>query len=117
MAYSDFNIDRVALDFDLKVRKGTVVDHGRGEFAAARHAADPIRYFGAEIWRTLSEFSRREFLIAPVLLACRELLNNEVYFYSGITFDVDADKKLTGQCDYLFSWTPPTPVLQAPICL
>jgi len=27
MAYADFSIDRVALDFDLKIRKGSVLDH------------------------------------------------------------------------------------------
>jgi hypothetical protein len=65
----------------------------------------------------ISEKSRSEAIVFPVLVACREMVDNQVYIYSGATFNVDPDTGLQGESDYLLAYTPPTPVLEKPILM
>jgi len=64
-----------------------------------------------------SEKSRSEFIVAPVLLSCQELLKNECCLYSGIRLDVDPDRGLNGECDFILAKAPPTPALRAPLMI
>jgi hypothetical protein len=61
------------------------------------------------------EKARAEFIIAPVLLAVRDMLGPDYYLYSGEKIDVDSKRGLNGECDFLLAHTRPSPVLQAPI--
>lgn len=63
----------------------------------------------------LSEKARSEFIVAPILLASRELSRDAVSVYSGQRLDVDAEHGLVGECDFILSASPPVPVLRAPL--
>jgi hypothetical protein len=63
----------------------------------------------------LSEKSRSEFIVAPILLAARELSGNRFAIYSGQRLDVDPERGLTGECDFILSASDPVLPLQAPI--
>lgn len=63
----------------------------------------------------ISEKSRSEFIVAPILLASRELNGNRFVIYSGQRLDVDPEKGLVGECDFILSATGPVLPLQAPI--
>jgi hypothetical protein len=63
----------------------------------------------------LSEKARSEFIVAPILLASRELSHDAVSVYSGQRLDVDPDHGLVGECDFILSGSPPVPVLRAPL--
>src|SRR5262249_44909301 len=63
----------------------------------------------------LSEKSRSEFIVAPILLAARELSGDRFVVYSGQRLDVDSDKGLVGECDFILSASDPILPLQAPI--
>ena len=63
----------------------------------------------------ISEKARSEFIVAPVLLAWRELVQQHINIYSGIRFDVAPEEGLQGTCDFIVSKTPPLPTLQAPL--
>ncbi|HZV03654.1 MAG TPA: hypothetical protein VE999_01060 [Gemmataceae bacterium] len=63
----------------------------------------------------LSEKSRSEFIVAPILLAGRELSGNRFAIYSGQRLDVDPERGLTGECDFILSASDPVLPLQAPI--
>src|SRR5262249_25013460 len=64
-----------------------------------------------------SEKSRSEFIVAPVLLTCQEILRGECCLYSGVRLDVAPDKGLKGECDFILAKTPPTPALRAPLLI
>ncbi len=112
MADSNFSIDQVSQEFGVKVRKGAVVAKSESVVPPTWLREILAKYHDLAF---VSEKSRSEFIIAPILVACRELMHNEVYIYSGITLDVDPAKGLNGACDFLFSCTAPTPVLEAPL--
>jgi hypothetical protein len=63
----------------------------------------------------LSEKARSEFIVAPILLASRELSHDAVSIYSGQRLDVDPEHGLVGECDFILSASQPVPVLRAPL--
>ena len=70
---------------------------------------------GRAVAALVSEKARSEFLVAPVLLACRELVQGDLAIYSGQRLDVDAELGLSGECDYILALTEPVPRLRAPL--
>lgn len=70
---------------------------------------------GRAVAALVSEKARSEFLVAPVLLACRELVAGDLAIYSGQRLDVDPDRGLSGECDYILALTAPVPRLRAPL--
>ena len=63
----------------------------------------------------VSEKARSESIVWPILLACRELLDGACSIYSGVRLDVDAEKGLKGECDFLLTRTSPEPEPNAPL--
>ena len=50
-----------------------------------------------------------------MLLTCQEILRNACCLYSGVRLDVDSDKGLKGECDFILSKAQPSPTLRAPL--
>ncbi len=63
----------------------------------------------------ISEKARAEFIVAPLLLEVREVLQSQISIYSGVRFDVAPDEGLQGICDFIITRTPPFPTLQTPL--
>jgi hypothetical protein len=63
----------------------------------------------------VSEKARSEFIVTPILLATQELSPRPVAIYSGQRLDVDPERGLVGECDFLLAATPPLPALRAPV--
>jgi hypothetical protein len=64
---------------------------------------------------TISEKARSEFIVAPILVASRDLCPLSLAIFSGQRLDVDPSRGLMGECDFLLSIGPPVPPLRAPI--
>lgn len=112
MAYSDFTLETVGRDLGIAV-------HGSDLFGAISPIAAPqwLRDALARGSRIamVNEKSRSEFIVAPILLAMRELSGDRVSILSGQRLDVDPIRRLTGECDFLLSNSEQLPRLQAPI--
>ena len=63
----------------------------------------------------VSEKSRSEFIVAPILTATRELAETPLSIYSGYRLDVDPERGLVGECDFILAIAPPVLPLRAPI--
>ncbi|PHJ62000.1 hypothetical protein VF14_07250 [Nostoc linckia z18] len=115
MSYSDFTLDKVRKTFDL------IISDKIDIFASI----PPIECFPllAEILQeniplalaSNTEKSRSEMIIAPILIAIRKSLNNQISLFSGIDFTVDAPQGLNGNCDFIISRSPELLILNAPI--
>ena len=112
MSYTDFDIPRVEKELGLKVRSRELF--WQIEFIEPSDWLIESLRRGSEN-ALVSEKSRSEFLVAPVLLALKETSENRLQVFSGQTLNVDANLGLTGECDFILSKTEPTPVLRAPI--
>lgn len=65
--------------------------------------------------RSGSEKARSELLITPILMEVFEQSRERANLFSGVEFDVDKKRGLTGFCDFLFTLAPRTIELLAPI--
>ena len=112
MPYTDFTLESVEADLGVTARPGpafpTLPD------------ADPPAWLPPHLARGMrlalvSEKARSEFIVAPVLLAVRELSGDRVSVLSGQRLDVDPARRLAGECDFLLSLAEPLPRLRAPL--
>lgn len=65
--------------------------------------------------RSGSEKARSEYLIAPVLTEVYEQARDHANLFSGIEFDIDESRGLTGFCDFIFTLAPRTIEMLAPV--
>ena len=112
MAYTDFTLDSVEADLGVGQRPGPV-------FPPLTDAALPA-WLPGQLARGMelalvSEKARSEFIVAPILLAVRELSGGRVAILSGQRLDVDPARRLSGECDFLLSLSDPLPRLRAPL--
>jgi hypothetical protein len=63
----------------------------------------------------ITEKSRSEFIVVPILLAARELSGDRFSIFSGQRLDVDLGKGLVGECDFILAIGPALPPLHAPV--
>src|SRR5262245_16468089 len=112
MSYADYTLESLQQAFDLSVE--------------ARHLFPEVTPVKPSEWlleslrrgqslAPASEKARSEFIVAPLLLTCRELLNDSFVIYSGVRLDVDADRGLKGECDFILARSPTVLMLQAPL--
>jgi hypothetical protein len=112
MAYTDFSLETVVSQFTIDLARGTlfpliarvvIPDWLRDTLERGRSLA------------LLTEKSRSEFIVAPVLLTVRELSGDRIAIYSGQRFDVEPASGLIGECDFILSAGAPIPLIRAPI--
>ncbi len=115
MAYSNFTLESVRTAFELEtVESVDLFDE-----------IDPITpspYFAAELRKKVplavaigTEKARSELIVAGVLFELREHFDRRISLFSGIDFSVDAERGLTGVCDFLISLSPEQFFLEAPV--
>ena len=63
----------------------------------------------------ITEKARSELIVTNVLVELREQFDRRISLFSGIDFSVDAEKGLTGTCDFLISLSPEQFYLEAPV--
>ena len=115
MAYSNFTLQEVLKNFDLKLEEGQNLFHG---VMPRKPTALLTAWLEQKIPLALAlstEKARSEFIIAPVLAEVREQLGKRFSLFSGIDFTVDSSLGLNGECDFLFSKSPEQLVLLAPV--
>ena len=117
MAYSNFTLDSVRTEFELKILESA------GVFSETE-TVTPRKQFMAELEEKIqlaiaigTEKARSELIVTDVLFELRESLNRSISFFSGTEFNVDDEKGLTGVCDFLVSLSPILSFLEAPIII
>jgi hypothetical protein len=112
MAYSDFTLEKAAADLGITTQEADL-------FTQLKPIVQPTwlrEILGKRTQLALiSEKARSEFIIVPILLACRDLSQNKLAIFSGQRLDVDPSLGLTGECDFILALAPPVPPLRSPI--
>jgi hypothetical protein len=115
MSYADFSLEAVESTFELLSRPGDLFP-GLGSVPVADWLRDYLSR-GRQVAALVSEKARSEYLVAPILMASRELTSSELAIFSGQRLDVDPARGLLGECDYIVALTPPLPRLRAPLIM
>lgn len=115
MAYSNFTLETVQKTFQLDTVRS------KGLFSEIEPVM-PSAYLttGLEKKAPLAtaigtEKVRSELIVADVIVELLEHFDYRISFFSGIEFNVDAEKGLSGVCDFLVSLSPEQFYLEAPI--
>lgn len=112
MPYTDFTLESAEATLGVTTRPGDL-------FPGLRPA--PVPAWLADLLgrgmrlALVSEKARSEFIVAPVLLAVREAAGEAIAILSGHRLDVDPDRRLVGECDFLLTRSEPVPRLRAPL--
>jgi len=112
MAFTDFTLETAEAQLGVRVRAGDLFPG-----LAPVPISDWLRDFlarGAQL-ALVSEKARSEFIVGPILLACREMSGGALAIFSGQRLDVDPGRGLLGECDFILSLSEPVPRLRAPI--
>jgi hypothetical protein len=112
MTYSDFSIAEVRRTFHLTLR-----DHALFPVIGSLEPSEWLRYAlekgkDLAVW---SEKARSEFIVAPILMACREILEEKVHVFSGVSLDAAPEQGLKGECDFILAKTASAYDLQGPL--
>ncbi|ETX07886.1 MAG: hypothetical protein ETSY2_08620 [Candidatus Entotheonella gemina] len=62
-----------------------------------------------------TEKAKSEFIIAPLLLEVKAQLHDAISIFSGVDFNIDAERGLNGVCDFIISKNRRQHVLAAPV--
>ncbi len=115
MAYSDFTLKRAKLDFNLK----TVEDLSLFSHIEALEISS---YLSQTLKRNVplalainTEKARSELIVINILLEVKEKLSEKISLFSGIDFNVDKERGLTGFCDYIISASKEQFYLESPV--
>ncbi len=115
MAYSQFTMAQLQEEYHLEFTEEAAL------FAAATPAVIPdwlrdrLRKQTVVALRSGSEKARSELIIMPLLLEVYEQMQERVNLFSGVKFDVDEQRGLSGVCDFLFSLSPLHREIHAPV--
>ncbi|RKU06381.1 hypothetical protein C6503_26185 [Candidatus Poribacteria bacterium] len=117
MAYSEFTLESVQKTFQLETVRSI------GIFAEMEPVV-PSAYLTTGLAKKASlataigtEKARSEMIVADVLVDLLEHFDRRISLFSGIDFNVDAEKGLTGVCDFLVSLSPEQFYLEAPVII
>ena len=117
MAYSDFTLELAARILGVTIRPVELFPI-LSPTITPNWLLETLQRGGQGIHLSLiSEKSRSEFVVAPVLLAGRELSGERFAIYSGQRLDVDPSRGLVGECDFILTDSEPVLPLQAPIAI
>jgi hypothetical protein len=115
MPYTDFSLDKLKSDFHLTIAQDQRLFAALAPVEIPAALASLLEDNVPLALAIDTEKARSEFIIAPVLAACRAKLKDRISLFSGIEFNVDADRGLNGVCDFLISATPEQFYVTAPV--
>ena len=117
MPYSEFTLARVKKQFDLTTSEDTNIFAAVPELECSEYLGETLRYNVPLALASNSEKARSEMIIAPILIEARKQLKSQFSLFSGIDFNVDAEKNLTGFCDFIISTSSERLFVSAPVMM
>ena len=115
MAYNQFTIRRLTQNFGLRVtgQPALFADAPPAEISALLRETLAVNT-GLAL-RSGSEKARSELIIAPAVVEVYRQAQDTANLFSGVEFEVDAENELAGVCDFLFSLSPHSLIIEAPV--
>jgi hypothetical protein len=115
MAYSDFTLKKVKSDFKLRIIEHLPLFSEVPEIEPDERLRTTLRRNAPLAMAINTEKARSELIIINILLEVKERLPEKVSLFSGIDFNVDKDRGLTGFCDYIIGGSPEQLYLDRPV--
>ena len=117
MAYSNFTLETVQKEFQLETVRSIGVFSDMEPMPPSEILTINLEKKVPVAAAIGTEKARSELIVANVLFELLEQFDYRISFFSGIDFNVDVEKGLTGVSDFLVSLSPEQFYLQAPIII
>lgn len=115
MSYSHFTTMQLRETYHLEITEQAGLFAATPAATVSNWLRETLRKQTVLALRGNSEKARSEYLIAPILAEVYEQMQPRVNLFSGVEFNVDVLSGLSGFCDFLFSLSPLTREIEAPI--
>ena len=115
MAYSDFTLKTVLQTFDLKHIEQQDLFVSESPVEASSFLKEALAENVPLALAIGTEKSRSELIIVNVLIEIRKKLKHQISLFSGVKFDVDAERNLTGFCDFMITASPEQLFIDSPV--
>lgn len=118
MAYSEFTLSKIKETFgDFTIDQESNLFHSIEAVEVSNLLNEILKENIPLALAVHTEKARSEFIIAPILVELRKILDHKISLFSGIDFNVDPSIGLNGQCDFIISTSRDQLVLTAPLIL
>ncbi|MCK5522382.1 MAG: hypothetical protein KAI83_04535 [Thiomargarita sp.] len=117
MSYSQFTLATVKKTFNLTTSEETDIFANISKIQCSEYLAEMLQYNVPLALASNTEKARSEMIITPILIEVRKQLNAGFNLFSGIEFDVESEKGLTGYCDFILSHSPEKLFVAAPVIM
>ena len=117
MSYSSFTLETVRSEFQLEKFETLGIFSGIEPVDPSAHLTTALAKKVSLATSINTEKARSELIVADILVELRERFDQRISFFSGIDFNVDSEKGLTGVCDFLVSLSPAQLHLEAPVII
>lgn len=114
MAYSDFSFERAIADFQLQ-KEYSVIFTSPDPIPPSDWLLETLKRGRSFAIPGGSEKARSEFIVAPILTEAQHHCGETITIYSGRNLDVEKEKGLAGECDFLLGRGMGSLTLQAPL--
>jgi len=115
MAYSNFSLTDAIKKLSLTLKdKNDLFAHIQ-EVEYSEYLDFTLKYNLRIASEINTEKARSEMIITPILLELRRMLDDKISLFSGKEFNVDLEKGLNGDCDFLISLSESQIVIMAPV--
>jgi len=115
MAYSDFTLKKIKSELNIKlVEKNSVFSHIKA-VEISSYLKDTLKRNIPLALAINTEKARSELIIINILLEIKDKFSDKISLFSGIDFNVDKERGLTGFCDFIISNSPAQLYLDSPV--
>ncbi len=117
MVYNDFTLETVVKGFQLEVVETLGLFSDIEPITPRPHFATDLEERVKLAFAVNTDKAKSEFVISYILFELWVHLDRCPTLFSGVEFNVDPEKGLTGMCDFLISLSPMLFILEAPVGL
>ena len=117
MVYNDFTLERIVKTFQLEVVETVGLFSHIEPIVPRPHFTTDLEERVQLAFAVNTHKAKSEFVISYILFELWVHLDRCPTLFSGIEFNVDTEKGLTGVCDFLISLSPLPFIVEAPISL
>ena len=117
MAYRDFDLRKVRKEFGLQIDEQPELFADVAPVQPSAILANTLAETARLAIAINTEKARSELLITPVLLEIWRQAQSHISLFSGTEFNVDAERGLTGYCDYILSRSKAQLTVNAPVVM
>jgi hypothetical protein len=113
MAYSDFDLQKIAFDFQLEIIENKNIFEGIHSLKVSDFLVKTLERNVSLAQALNTEKARSELIIMNMFLELKQQMN--VGIFSGIEFSIDKARGLNGFCDFLISQSSEQLFLKTPV--